>query len=51
MTTSLNVTDKLPAGIVEVYGRLHGIAVKLDESTLARLAIDTHTQDMKRQRH
>ncbi|WP_169337184.1 nucleotidyl transferase AbiEii/AbiGii toxin family protein [Arsukibacterium perlucidum] len=30
MTTSLNVTNKLPAGIVEVYNRLHCIAVKLD---------------------
>ena len=30
MTTSLNLTNKLPAGIVEVYGRLHNIAAKLD---------------------
>ncbi len=30
MTISLNVTDKLPAGSVEVYNRLHWIAAKLD---------------------
>jgi predicted nucleotidyltransferase len=30
VTTSLNLTNKLPAGIVEVYGRLHNIAATLD---------------------
>ena len=29
-TISLDVTDKLDAGLVEVYGRIHALAVSLD---------------------
>ena len=29
MTTSLDVSEKLPTGLVEVYSQIHGIAAEL----------------------